>query len=303
MGSLRRGTPIDALVRGGGRFASKTLVVALGIWVISGSSATSRGGDWDDAGPPGHDGSGYGTLGWAPPGIYPGVYGFLLQFHPGYGYGGESLGVGAFGGYPYYGGPGYLHEAPPLRRFGHILPFTYYAGPGDPFNFRDPGELVVDPPVVLQVSGPDPGHSGGPVYPFNVGFGPFTGMRPYPESYFAPYTAAAATSGSSVGPGSSYPSITATNIRGARDFGIDEEPAVEANGVRAIKVASVYRGSPAQQAGLQVGDVIHSINGYLTEQPGNLAWIIANHAPNKVLTINVRKVSDGKEHTVTAQLP
>ena len=33
--------------------------------------------------------------------------------------------------------------------------------------------------------------------------------------------------------------------------------------------------SPAEQAGLQPGDVILSANGYLTQQSGNLAWIIA----------------------------
>jgi hypothetical protein len=281
----------------------KTLLFALGIWAFSGLLATSHGGDSDAIEQSGHDGIGYGSLGWAPPGDYPGVYGFLLRFHPGYGYGGDSLGVGAFGGYPFYGGPGYLHEAPPLNRCGHILPFTYYAGPGYPFNFQDPGELVVDPPVVVQLSGPGPGRSGGPVYDYNVGFGPFTGMRPYPESYFAPFTAAAAAGGSSVAPNSLYSSMTPTNISGVRDLGIDEEPVVEAGGVRAIKVASVYPASPAQQAGLQVGDVIRSVNGYLTQQAGNLVWIIANHAPKKLLTINVRKASDGKEHTVTVQLP
>ena len=70
-----------------------------------------------------------------------------------------------------------------------------------------------------------------------------------------------------------------------------------------MKVANVYPGTAAERAGLQVGDVIHSINGYLTEQRGNLAWIIANAAPNNTLTMNVRTASDGKEHTVTAQIP
>jgi hypothetical protein len=188
---------MSALVRAGDGFSVNTLLVPLGLWALLSMSAASRGGDSDAMGALVHDGAGFGTLGWEPPGIYPGAYGFLLRYHPGYGYGGESLGVGAFGGHPFYGGPGYLHEAPPLRRCGRILPFTYYDGPGYLFNFQDPGELVVDPPVVLQVSGPDSGHSGGPVYEYNVGYGPFTGMRPYPESVFAPYTAAAAR-GSSV---------------------------------------------------------------------------------------------------------
>ena len=68
-------------------------------------------------------------------------------------------------------------------------------------------------------------------------------------------------------------------------MGIDEAPVVDANGVRGIKVTLVYPGSVAEKAGLHVGDVIHSINGYLTTQPGNLAWIIANASPDNVLKI------------------
>ena len=55
-----------------------------------------------------------------------------------------------------------------------------------------------------------------------------------------------------------------------------------------MKVINVFPGTPAQRAGLQVGDVLLSINGYLTEQRGNLAWIIANAAPKNQLTITVR---------------
>ena len=55
-----------------------------------------------------------------------------------------------------------------------------------------------------------------------------------------------------------------------------------------MKVSNVYPGTPAQRAGLQVGDVIFSINGYLTEQRGNLAWIIANAAPNNQLNMTVK---------------
>jgi hypothetical protein len=285
--------------RRGATVSARSLIAMLVIGAFWGIPASSRAGDSDAPGPPAQNGAGFGSLGWAPAGAYSGVYGFLLRYHPGYGYGGESLGAGAFGGYPFYGGPGYIHPAPPLRRFGHIEPFTYYCGPGYPFNFRDPGELVVDPPVVDQVGGPDPGHSGGPVYPYNVGYGIFTGMRPYPESLFAPYTALVAARGSAV---STAPSPTPAPT-GARSFGIDEEGIVEADGTLAIKVARVYPESPAQQAGLKVGDVIHSINGYLTEQPGNVAWIIANQAPQKLLTFRVRRAGDGSEQTVTVKLP
>ena len=45
---------------------------------------------------------------------------------------------------------------------------------------------------------------------------------------------------------------------------------------------------PADRAGLHQGDVIRSANGYLTEVPGNLAWIITNAAPKNILKMVVR---------------
>ena len=80
----------------------------------------------------GHTGPGYGTLGYGAPGIQPGFQGFGLGYHRGYGYGGDALGVGAEGGYPQYGGPGYPHPWPTLRRIGGINPFYFYGGPGGP---------------------------------------------------------------------------------------------------------------------------------------------------------------------------
>ena len=270
------------LMRGDGRFLSKALALALGIWVFSGLSAQSDDGVLVDPGQLGHVGSGFGTLGWGPPGYYPGFYGFGLSFHRGYGYGGDALGAGAEGGYPFYGGPGYLHPAPPLQRFGHIIPFAYFSGPGYPFNFVLPGELVVTQPVVEQTMGRDLAHeAGAPAYPYNVGFGPFTGALPYPESYFAPYTAAAASGELSAGVPAPSPSAT-VNPNRVRDLGIDEQPVVDVDGVRGMKVSTVYPGTAAEKAGLKPGDVIRSINGYRTEQPGNLAWIIVNAAHDKV---------------------
>ena len=88
-----------------------------------------------------------------------------------------------------------------------------------------------------------------------------------------------------------------------RLLGIDEEPVVIAGGVKAMKVGKVYPGTAAERAGLQAGDVIRSVNGYLTEQRGNLAWIIANATPNNELKLNVQTAKDGQTHLITATLP
>jgi PDZ domain len=292
-----------SLMWNGGRFRFTALVLGLAIWVFSGSSAKSDEGGLIEESPHEKLGADFGTLGWAPYGYCPGFYGFSLRFHPGYGYGAGALGVGADGGYPFYGGPGYFHPGPTLQRCGPIAPFAYYSGPGYPFNFSLPGPLVVDQPVALQTRGGDPGHAAGSaVYPYDVGFGPFTGAYPYPESYFAPFTAAAAASGSSAGPTVPAPS-TPANADPVRILGIDEESVVDARGMRGMKVWRVYPGSPAENAGVKSGDVIRSMNGYRTEQPGNVAWIIANAAPDKVLRMNVQTAADGQEHAITAQLP
>ena len=78
---------------------------------------------------------------------------------------------------------------------------------------------------------------------------------------------------------SSGPTTSTTNTPLARDLGIDEEPVADPDGVRCMKVSRVDPGTPAEKAGLQPGDVILSINGYLTERRGNLAWIIATACP------------------------
>ena len=88
-----------------------------------------------------------------------------------------------------------------------------------------------------------------------------------------------------------------------RYLGIDEQPITDAIGQRGMKVTSVYPGSAAEQAGLRVGDVIYASNGYLTEKRGDLAWIIANAAPDSRLNMSVKTARDRREHFLTAQLP
>jgi hypothetical protein len=112
----------------------------------------------------------------------PGFQGFGLGYHLGYGYGGDALGVGGGGGYPFYAGPGYPHAEPQLRRKKGIVPFPHLGGPGHPTPanpnfFGRVGPLVVDSPVVRQ--GPHRGEND---------YGAFTGTLPYPENLFAPFT-------------------------------------------------------------------------------------------------------------------
>ena len=80
------------------------------------------------------------------------------------------------------------------------------------------------------------------------------------------------------------------------------EPVVDADGMPGLKVAHVFRGSAAEKAGLHACDVAHSINGYLTAKRDDLAWIMANAAPDGVVKMSVRTASDGKVHTIIAQL-
>jgi hypothetical protein len=277
------------------------LALAGALWISSESSAIA-----DDAGfvalvDQGQVGWGLGTLGYGGYRLYPGYPGFALKFHPGYGYGGQSLGVGAFGGYPDYGGPGYPHEPPLLRRCGKIVPFSYNGFGFFTFDHPQPvpgiGPLVIDRPVVGGSERPDM-NSGAPA---NGDFGPFTGAFPYPETYFAPYTSAAAS-----GPAeATRPSICTAPAGIAptfREFGIVEERAVDLDGRRAVKVLQVYPETAAEKVGLQRGDVILSANGYRTERPGNLTWIMASAARDDVLNMTVRKASDGALHSISAPL-
>ena len=87
-----------------------------------------------------------------------------------------------------------------------------------------------------------------------------------------------------------------------RYLGIDEQPVTDPAGP-GMKVVQVYPGSAAQQAGLQPGDVILSANGYVTQQHGNLAWIISTVPPNGTLALTVHRASDGAIHVLSANLP
>ena len=258
-----------------------------------------------------HPGPGVGTLGYGKPGLYPGFQGSGLGYHLGYGYGGNGLGVGAEGGYPFYGGPGYPHPSPTLRRVGGINPFPFYGGPGGPTPacpnyFGAVGPLVAERPVIEVEAGPGEAD-------YSSGYGAFTGVIPYSEAALAPFTTSAAAGGSSSGIGSATPPNAPPNTAPApgevldehaasRSLGLDVEPFTDPAGGRGLKITRVQPDSPAQKAGLKDGDVVRSANGYVTELPTNLAWILANAAADKALKMSVRS-ADGTVRTVTLQLP
>jgi hypothetical protein len=187
-------------VWGGGKTAATAVALVVAIMIVSRTSARAGGSEGIVQGVfhQGQHHPGEGTLGYGGYGLYPGLAGFGLAFHPGYGYGSKALGVGIYGGYPFYGGPGYPQPDPCLRRFHGITPFLYNGGPGYP-SYEFPhfyggiGPLVVGRPVVTIADQPAPGEA------YGSDFGPFTGHRPYPETLFAPYTDAASMTGSSTG--------------------------------------------------------------------------------------------------------
>ena len=189
-----------SIARSSGGLPVKGFALALGISVLLGASVMADGDGHADFA----EGRfkpkylGEGTLGWAEYGLYPGLYGFSLRWHPGYGYGLYALGVGADGGYPFYGGPGYPHPWPQLRRFGPATPFAYYGGPDWP---RDPlcnyyagiGGLAIEKPVVTIG---EPGDSGlcqrSWRRPTRSRFWSVYRGYSLSETTFAPYTSAAA---------------------------------------------------------------------------------------------------------------
>lgn len=87
-----------------------------------------------------------------------------------------------------------------------------------------------------------------------------------------------------------------------RHLGIGQA-AVAVDGQMGVQVVTVSPGSAAERAGLEPGDVILSANGYLTQDVGNLPWIINNATAGSTLRMNVRNVRDGRVYLITAQLP
>jgi len=218
----------------------------------------------------GHMGGGYyGRGGYGYGRYYPGFFGFGglgLGYGLGYGYGYGYPGYGYGYGYS-YGYPGYGYDSYPGYSYGsgyYYPDYTYGTG------YVYPGSsYVVD----------SNGNSG---YVAAPGSG---------YTYSSAYGTVSLQATTPAAP-SSFP---------LPSLGIDEEKVSDATGSH-IQVTRVHPGSPAERAGLQAGDTIVSANGYLTQAPGNLAWIINHHAPNGAVSLNIRKVANGQDATVTATL-
>jgi PDZ domain len=254
---------------------------SIAIGLASGSPAIARGGGGGGGGG-GHGGGGMGGghmggggFGWGHGGMGGGFY-----HHGGYGYRSYYPGFIGFGfGYPWYGyGYGYGY---PGYGYGYDYPgydLGYY-GYGSGYYY------------------PDYTYGTGYVYP-----GSSYVVNSYGNSGYVSAPGSGYTYSSAYG---TVP-LQATTPAAPSSFplpslGIDEKGVSDATGSH-IQVTRVHPGSPAERAGLQVGDTIVSANGYLTQEAGNLAWIINHHAPNGVVTLNIRKVANGQDATVNATL-
>jgi hypothetical protein len=293
-------------VRYTGRFPMIAAVLVLGLSAFPVSTALAHGG----GGGGGHGGGGFGG------GHMGGMGGMGMGHMGGMGMGhmgGMGMGMGGMGhmggmgmghmggrsfgnrGFNNFGGVGFF---PGFFGFGLGYPFLGYGGFGG-LGYGGFGYPYYGGYGYPYYGGYDPyyGGYGGSGYPYYGGYGY---SNPYYAGYAAPNVGVTYSS-AYVAPGASAANIVMPP-RG-RYLGIDEDPFTDSTGRMGMKVSNVYPGTPAQRAGLQVGDTIYSINGYLTEQRGNLAWIIANAAPNNQLRMSVKTAKDNQEHTITAQIP
>jgi PDZ domain len=257
---------------------------SIAIGLASGSPAIAHGGGGGGGGG-GHGGGGGGHMGGG--GFHGGGFGWGHGgfmgggfHHRGFGYGGYYPGFFGFGyGYPWYGyGYGYPD-------YGYGYGYGYpdyglgYSGYGSGYYYPDytygTGYVYPGSSYVVGSNG-NPGYVAAPGsgYTYSSAYGtvPLQATTPAASSSFL------------------LPSL-----------GIDEQGVSDATGSH-VQVTRVHPGSPAERAGLQVGDTIISANGYLTQAPGNLAWIINHHAPNGAVSLNIRKVANGQAATVNATL-
>ena len=270
---------------------------SIAIGLASGPPAIAHGGGGGGGGGGGHGGGGMGGGHMGGGGFHGGGFGFGHGGHMGGGF--HHRGGFGFGGfYPGFFGFGY----PSVYGYGYGYPgygYGYgYGYPGYGLGYYGYG----------YDSYPGYGYGSGYYYPdYTYGTGyVYPGSSYVVNSYGNSGYVAAPSSGYTYSSAYGTVPLQATTPAALSSFplpslGIDEEKVSDATGSH-IQVTRVHPGSPAERAGLKVGDTIVSANGYLTQEAGNLAWIINHHAPNGVVTLNIRKVANGQAATVNATL-
>ncbi len=305
----------------GAKLSLMVLTLALTIWLAGGVTAFAHGGG---GGGGGHGGGGFGGggFGGGHMGGFGGGFGGGHMGGFGGGYGGFGGGYGGFGRGIGYGGLGYGgfgrfgYGGFGLGGFGWGYPWYGY-GYGYPWygsglGYGLGGYGLGGYGLGYGLGGYGLGGYGYGGYGLGYGY-PYYGSgygMGYPNYGYPSYGYGVASASPAIGTGFSYspayvaPGQAASPIlaNGRRILGIDEEPVVLTDGRKAMKITNVYSNTGAQTAGLQVGDVLISANGYLTEQRGNLAWIIANATPGSELKLVVRTMKDGKDHTIVAAI-
>ncbi len=267
-------------------------VLALAMGLASGESAFAHGG---------HGGGGHGGFGGHFGGFHGGHfggfgghfggfggriggvrgYGGFNRGLYGYGLGGYGLGGYGLGG---YGLAGYGLGGYGLGGYGWGYPYFGYGGYGYGYPYYGYGYGY-----------PYYGYAYNPYYGYGYGYGyPYSGyVASYPTvGYSSPHVVTVPATGAS-------PTASATQQPA---LGIEARQVFEVNGQEAVRVSTVYPGTAADKAGLKTGDTIESANGYMTQVPENLSWIIKNAAPGKILKMTVRTAKDGLDHTFTATL-
>jgi hypothetical protein len=228
-----------------------------------------------------------------------GGYGLGRGFYGGLGYRGlgyrglgYGYGLGGFGwGYPYYGyGLGWGGLGYGLGGYGWGWPYSGLGG----YSWGWPyyGYSYGNPWYGYAYNSPYYGYSyGSPYWGYLTSYPAISSAVGYTSTPAVPVSPrpVSAPSGNS-------------NATTALVLGVDAQQVTERNGQEAMQVSKVYPGTAAERAGLKIGDTIESANGYMTQVPGNLAWIINNATPDHVLKMTVREARDGLDHTLTATL-
>ena len=106
---------------------------------------------------------------------------------------------------------------------------------------------------------------------------------------------------------SSMESILRTGRVQRQTLGVVTTPLTQALaqqvGLRAVvgaMVTAIKSGSPADRAGIQIGDVIVRINGTIIESPNTLQKVLSDKKAGSKVQVNI--VREGREYTVAVEV-